>query len=261
MANDRKDKNFTKTIVTKLGERAHFLCSNPRCRKMTTGPHSMDGKSLRTGDAAHIYSARAKNARYNPDLTDEQVKNIKNGIWLCRECHKKVDHDEKEFPASLLFNWKKTHEEFVKALRSSPISGTLRLIQPTIEEELIAKDILDFLDDRRALHNDFQMEVPSHVFMSLQETRKELLRRKRKLDQSFLSKEIDKMLKAIRTFLDTIYDIDINQMGYNHNDRDWMKFENSLSILRKVIGVVALTISEKYKLRIGYELSKIIPEE
>lgn len=260
MADDRKDKDFTKRIVTTLGERAHFLCSNPKCRKMTTGPHSDDGKSLRSGEAAHIYSARSQNARYNKDLTDEQVRDIKNGIWLCRDCHKQIDHDEKEFPARLLFQWKKTHEAFVKALRSNPNSGTLRLLQPTIEEEKIAKEILDYLDDRRALHNDYQMEVPSHVFISLQDTRRELLRKKINLGQSFLTEEIDKMLKAIRGFLDTIYDVDINLLRYDKHNTEWSKFENSLSILRKVIGVIVLEIANQYRLEVGQEMRKIIPE-
>lgn len=167
MNNDRKDKDFTQKVVTSLAERSHFLCSRPTCRKMTTGPHSDTSKSLRSGEASHIYSAKSKIARYNKDLSDEQVRDIKNGIWLCRDCHKLIDHDESEYPAKLLFQWKKTHEEFVKALRSNTSSGTLRLLQPTIDEETKANELLNYLDDRRALHNDFQMEVPSHVFLSL----------------------------------------------------------------------------------------------
>jgi hypothetical protein len=95
MSDDRKDKNFTQKTVTTLGERAHFLCSKPDYRKLTTGPHSIQSKSLRTGEAAHIYSAKKLNARHFPNLADEKVKDYKDGIWLCRECHKLIDSDEK----------------------------------------------------------------------------------------------------------------------------------------------------------------------
>ncbi len=260
MADNRKDRDFTKKVVTTLGERAHFLCSNPNCRRMTTGPHSNQDKSLRSGEAAHIYSVNSKIARHNDNLTDEQVKDIKNGVWLCRDCHKQVDHDEITFPAGLLIQWKKTHEAFVKALRSNPNTGTLRLIQPTIDEDIKAREVLDYLDDRRALHRDFHLEVPSHVFVSLQETRRELVKKKSDLEYSFLREEIDKIIKSIRQFLDTIYDIDINKLIYNQKDKDWMKFENSLSTLRKVIGFIAADIADKYNLSLGSELKKIIPK-
>lgn len=260
MAEDRKDREFSNKIKTTLGERSHFLCSNPTCRKMTTGPHTNHDKSLRSGEAAHIYSAKSKIARYNKDLTSEQVRDIKNGIWLCRDCHKLIDHDEKAFPVKLLLQWKNTHENFVKALRSKPNSGTLRLIQPTIDEEMKASEILDYLDDRRALHRDFQMEIPSQVFESLQETRKYLVKKKSEVGQSYLSEQVDKILKSIRGFLDTIYDVDINLLKYDKKDSDWIKFENSLSVLRKVIGVIVFEIAEKYSLKIGYELQNIIPE-
>lgn len=260
MADNRKDRDFTKAIVTTLGERAHFLCSNPKCQRMTTGPHSDKNKSLRSGEAAHIYSVNSKIARYNDNLTDEQVRNIKNGIWLCRDCHKQVDHDEKAYPAGLLIQWKKTHEAYVKALRSNPNTGTLRLIKPTIDEEIKAREILDYLDDKRAFNRDFQFEIPSHVFQSLQETRRELVKKKSDLELSFLRDEIDKIIKAIRQFLDTIYDIDINNLRYNQTDKDWMKFENSLSTLRKMIGFIVAEIADKYNLQLGHELKKITPK-
>jgi len=260
MAEDRKDKNFSKKTITTLGERSHFLCSNPNCRKMTTGPHTNHDRSLRSGEAAHIYSAKSKIARFNKDLISEQIRDIKNGIWLCRDCHKLIDQDESAYSAKLLLQWKKTHEDFVKALRSKPNTGILRLIQSTIDEEMKASEILDYLDDRRALHRDFQFEIPFQVFDSLQETRKYLVKKKSEVGQSYLSEQIDRILKSIRSFLDTIYDVDINILKYDKKDSDWIKFENSLSVLRKVIGVIVFEIAEKYTLKIGQEMQNIIPE-
>lgn len=257
---DRRNKNFTKSVISTLAERAHFLCSNPTCKKMTTGPHSNDEKSLRSGEAAHIYSAKSKTARHNKDLTDKDIRDIRNGIWLCCDCHKLIDHDESVYPVKLLFQWKKTHEEFVKALRNNKSSGTLRLIQSTIDEETKAMEVLNYLEDRRALYKDFQMEIPSHIYISLQGVRSEILKKKNQVGICFLTTELEKILRAIRSFMDTIYDIDINILKYDNTDLDWIKFENSLSVLRKIIGFIALEISKNYSIQLGSELQKLVPE-
>ena len=36
---------------------------------------------------------------------------IANAIWLCGNCHKLVDDDEARFPAGLLFEWQRLHEQ------------------------------------------------------------------------------------------------------------------------------------------------------
>ena len=256
----KKSRDFTKKNVTTLAERAHFLCSNPSCKKMTTGPHSNIGKSLRSGEAAHIYGASDNGPRFNTQLKDEDIRNIKNGIWLCGDCHKIIDTDPKRYSVKNLQKWKSIHEEFVRILRSKPnYNSLLYLLEPTYDEVQKAKDLLDFLDNRRVFYNKSDDEIPSHVLRSIQEVRKELLRKKSQIPETFLADKIDKMLKGLRQFLDTLFDVDLNTLKCNSNDSDWIRFDTSINAMRKVFGVLILEISKHFQIPVGSDLEKIIP--
>ena len=70
-------------MKTALAQRAGYLCSNPDCRRPTSGPHSDPKKALITGEAAHICAAAVGGPRYDANQTPEQRKAITNAIWLC----------------------------------------------------------------------------------------------------------------------------------------------------------------------------------
>lgn len=103
---------FEKTKQT-LAKRAGQVCSNPDCKRPTSGPHSDESKAVNLGEAAHIRAARKDQARYDPKMTDEERRDISNGIWLCRECAKKIDLDEAQYPVELLIKWKELHEKWI----------------------------------------------------------------------------------------------------------------------------------------------------
>lgn len=78
------------------------------------GHNTPDGKFVKTGEGAHIYAASPGGARYNPKMSEEDRHDAaKNGIYLCRNCHKVVDSKltEAQFSAELLFEWKKKAEQ------------------------------------------------------------------------------------------------------------------------------------------------------
>jgi len=105
--------DFTKKTKEILAKRAGQVCSNPDCRRATSGPHSEEDKSVTLGEAAHIKAAREGQARYDPNMTDEDRWDATNGIWLCRECARKIDLDETRYPVKLLIDWKKKHENWI----------------------------------------------------------------------------------------------------------------------------------------------------
>lgn len=105
--------DFNKRTIDTLAKRAAFKCSNPDCRAATVGPNTAPDKSTLIGEAAHIHGARSQSKRYISDMTDSVRAEITNGIWLCRNCHKLIDTDETRFSSSVLFSWRKQHEEFV----------------------------------------------------------------------------------------------------------------------------------------------------
>ncbi len=94
-----------------LAQRVGFRCSNPNCRKLTSGPQEKSTKSMNIGVAAHISAASKGGVRYNPNLSSIERKSIENGIWLCHNCAKLIDNDEKRYNTDLLIEWKKLSEQ------------------------------------------------------------------------------------------------------------------------------------------------------
>ena len=106
--------DFPKPIIDALAKRANLICSKPDCRIPTGGPHRDPAKSRNVGEAAHIKGARDGSARYDPEMTDEQRRDISNGIWLCRTHAREIDGDEKRYPLELLHKWKREHEQWLE---------------------------------------------------------------------------------------------------------------------------------------------------
>lgn len=114
-----------------LARRVGFRCSNPKCRKLTSGPQDNPQKSISIGVAAHIAAAAQGGKRYNPNQTIEQRKSIGNGLWLCQSCSKLIDSDEARYTVELLKAWKKQAESIaIKELEESPTSQTVNNIDP-----------------------------------------------------------------------------------------------------------------------------------
>lgn len=109
--NNKRD-NFTPSVKHKLAERVLYACSNPNCRKITIGPDSKNGVN-NIGVAAHICAAAPGGPRYDKKMTEEERKNIENGIWLCQSCAKLIDSDENKFTVELIKTWKERTENIV----------------------------------------------------------------------------------------------------------------------------------------------------
>ena len=111
---DNRD-NFPADIIEKLKKRAAFICSNPKCKKMTVAPSEVAGdKVLYIGKAAHICAAAENGPRYDSKMTPEERSSITNGIFLCSNCADMVDDNKGiDFSVDLLHKWKKDHEKWV----------------------------------------------------------------------------------------------------------------------------------------------------
>lgn len=104
---------FSEVTKQTLAKRAGQVCSNPDCRRPTSGPHSDENKAVNLGEAAHVRAARPGQARYDAKMTDEERAAISNGIWLCKECARRIDVDEAKYPVALLAEWKGIHEKWI----------------------------------------------------------------------------------------------------------------------------------------------------
>jgi len=129
--------DFTKPTVDTLARRVGYLCSNPSCRKHTSGPNSNDNKSTLIGIAAHITAAAPGGPRYDSSLSPDERKGINNGIWLCSNCATLIDKDELTYSTELLKFWKTQLEfEMSKSLAGQSSSITTRRERPILEAEL-----------------------------------------------------------------------------------------------------------------------------
>jgi hypothetical protein len=61
--------DFSEKTKETLAKRVGMHCSNPQCRKLTSGPRADPTKALNIGVAAHVTAAAPGGARYDPSLS------------------------------------------------------------------------------------------------------------------------------------------------------------------------------------------------
>lgn len=103
--------DFAQDTKDLLAKRVGFKCSNPNCRKPTSGPQTDPSKSINVGVASHITAASPGGKRYNQYLSSDERSHASNGIWLCQTCGKLVDNDEVRYTVDLLNKWKILSEQ------------------------------------------------------------------------------------------------------------------------------------------------------
>lgn len=108
----RRD-DFTKKTVELLARRSGGRCS--MCNCATWGPNDSPYSATNIGQAAHISAAAEGGPRYDPKLTPEQRSSAKNGLWLCSNCHDKVDRNVSSYDIKFLHELKKTAESRAKS--------------------------------------------------------------------------------------------------------------------------------------------------
>ena len=175
--------DFSQQTLDILAKRVGVRCSNPGCRKLTTGPRSDSALAINIGVGAHITAASEGGSRFDQTLSKTQRKSVDNGIWLCQNCAKLVDNDPVRYTIDILKNWKQQAEGF--ALSAVERSPTEKTIEPetTVDLEIsykkvrVASERHDYLLEVRlrnvgdeilnAYHVD--LEFPAQVVESPQE--------------------------------------------------------------------------------------------
>lgn len=112
-----KIKRLEFSVKTKrvLAQRVGYRCSCPDCTNITIGPGDDPYSVVVLGEAAHIIGAIQKNDGFSPrsnsTLSEEEIRSIDNGIWLCRHHHKLVDSKTSKYTATELKSWKSQAEK------------------------------------------------------------------------------------------------------------------------------------------------------
>lgn len=107
---------FSANAVLILAQRAGNLCSDPDCRKLTSGPVLSDfSKAYVLGVACPIHGSKPGDVRYDPQVP-YKPDNYANGIWLCAYHAGMINANAgADYPASQLRKWKTAHEYIIKA--------------------------------------------------------------------------------------------------------------------------------------------------
>lgn len=102
MGNIRNDFSAKTKELLCIGVCGH--CSI--CGVCTTWVDESTEKKGNIGEAAHIEAASEGGPRYNPQQTEEQRSSFDNGIWLCSNCHTKIDSNPDNYSVSELRAYK-----------------------------------------------------------------------------------------------------------------------------------------------------------
>lgn len=97
-------------------------CAMPSCR--TPLFLSGTGATRILGEAAHIAGEKPGSPRYDPDMTPEARNAIDNLIYLCPNCHKRIDRSVEEYPAARLHD--------LKAQRAQAVEDAMRAALLTV---------------------------------------------------------------------------------------------------------------------------------
>lgn len=87
-----------------------YLHSGNECAMESCQARLIDRTGAWVGEIAHINAAANGGPRANPSLTPEERRQPDNLMLLCRNCHKKIDSCVDQFPAEVLKEMKKQHE-------------------------------------------------------------------------------------------------------------------------------------------------------
>ena len=120
--------DFSQSTKTLLANRVGVRCSNPDCRRPTSGANSNPDKAINIGVAAHICAAAEGGPRYDETMTSEQRKSSRNGIWLCQTCAKLIASNPNRYTKELLHNWKRLAEAMVTIELEKPFESKNRYL-------------------------------------------------------------------------------------------------------------------------------------
>ncbi len=140
---------------------------------------------------------------------------------------------------------------------STPVFGVSW--QPPKSDVAVAKAVIAYLEDRRALYNPYHAEITEHVVLSLIDTRRELTQI---LKEDGISSELAIHVRAIRSlcreFIDSQQQREMTR--YTRSGFDDYLFNQNLGQLRARMGYHVAAICASYGVDIEGDLATILPQ-
>ena len=185
MSGSERDE-FSKSTIDVMAKRVAYRCSNPSCRKVTSGPNANKHKYTNIGVAAHIKAAAPGGKRYDPFMTSEERCDIDNGIWLCQSCSKLIDSDETTYTVELLHRWKDRAEEEIGKLIATNSKermhtdllnrddGSLWTADDTAHIEEILNDLMDKIPRLARDFRALELQISNQLYLEALENWEDL---------------------------------------------------------------------------------------
>lgn len=152
--------DFKADVKELLAKRVGMKCSNPNCRRPTSGPQENPKKVLNIGVAAHLSAASKGGPRYDHIMSPDERRSGANGIWLCQTCAKLIDNDPLRYDLDLLRRWRHLSEEAARLDIEAPVNA--ERIGRITDQELIRFYAQCF--DRPAFQDHFHREGSMEAF-------------------------------------------------------------------------------------------------
>lgn len=151
-------------------------------------------------------------------------------------------------------------KEIIKRLNgiSTPVFGVSW--NPSQTDKDRAKEVINYLEDRRVLYNPSDMEMPGHCVQSVLDIRRFLTDKIGATQDKNLQDSLRAMRASCRKFLDTVgADDDIVKYGHHHGHWASWTFNGALGELRGVFGIHVAKTAAMFGLDVEEGLAKILP--
>lgn len=120
-----------------------FALSRNHCARPECNAQLVLKNSVNLGVICHIEGEKPNSARHNPNMDDEQRRDINNLIVLCNNCHTIIDMDVDTYTTDKLKEMKKNHESKEGEL----LELTDEQLQKIMEKERIRVQQINMIGD------------------------------------------------------------------------------------------------------------------
>lgn len=261
-----KRLEFSDTVRRELARKAMYVCSNPTCLRVT-GFMTTNGDARAMAEGAHIYAASPNGPRSAaspgkqltkgtlvtlPDATQVKVLDEANGIWLCRNCHGRVDADAEEYPVELLWEWKQGHEKLISSLVDLDLERSLEALGMRLQAHGVKRKLLHWLEGKRFMSTGLDLEFPRHVLLALDAFRVKLTEyRSVVVAGSETAKDLQALDDAVFGFFKNLGRGDLETMQWD--GPGFREFKDALEQLREDIKAVVAPWAQEE----GIELERL----
>lgn len=240
--------DFSQKTKDLIAYRSAYICTNPDCNRLTIAPSIADSSSkISIGEAAHIHDARKLTERWDPKMSNTERSSSENGLWLCASCHTEIDKNRgREFPASMLKQWKAEHEEMVFHILKKHKSP-LPLLRRLTNDARLAQEIVNLLASKGAFFVAHNLESNSHVIRAIKEVRAEIVR---------IGKEID-VEKRLHSINNEIKNATREFMNYTSKYPGYS--QSNMEVMRMKVGICLKDLRDEFGCSIPHQIAGIIP--